>query len=328
MRHEALISFIILICISDGICFTSDVLAQSTGATVQPGVYHLPPDLTAGPVQGGHVIGYVFDADGNPIPGATVTLWQDGQLWNTTNIIWGFCTNPQTTNIYNEVTDGYLTEGAFNFGLLYPGEYSLTAEKYGYSGKSAIFRIGNETMRQTILDPMLPPTIMNITLNNYHVPTYTPEQLSYTGAIEGTIQGENGGGTELANVSLWQDGHLVNIPHNPQEELRHNFSGRSIDYTFEHIAPGHYTVMAEYSTIHLVGNIIGNDTVSVDVGMDTVMAEIVSQFAFPQPSWPPDEINSSVSPSKESTPTPALPWIVVILVIGFVACFLHDKHNR
>ena len=197
MRHEVLISLVILICISYGICFISNVLAQSPIATIQP-LVSLPPDLTAGPVQGGHVIGYVFDADGNPVPGATVTLWQDGQIWNTTNIIWGFCTNPQTTNIYNQVTDGYLTEGALNFGLLYPGEYSLTAEKEGYSGKSASFHIGNETMRKTILDTMPPATVMNITLSNYHVPTFTPEQLSYMGAIAGTIRGGNGGGTRIS----------------------------------------------------------------------------------------------------------------------------------
>jgi hypothetical protein len=321
-----LINFICITCL--GVSFLSiTALAQVSNTMTQP-VVSLPPDLTAGPVQGGHVIGYVFDADGNPVPGATVTLWQDGQIWNTTNIIWGFCTNPQTTNIYNEVTDGYLTEGAFNFGLLYPGDYSLTAEKDGYSGKSASFRIGNETMRKTILDPMPPATVMNITLSNYHVPTYTPEQLSYTGAIAGTIREESGGYTELAKVSLWQDGHLVDIPHNPQEELTHNFSGRSVDYTFEHLAPGHYTVMAEYSTMRLVGNTIGNDTISVDVGTDTVMADISSQFFFPHPSWPPDQIDSSVSPSTESKPAPALPWIAVFLVIGFVAYTMHNKHDK
>lgn len=316
LRINNYVILFILICTGClGVCLPLiTVCAQSSDATLQP-VVSLPPRMTEGPVPGGVISGYVLDEDGKPVSRAVVTLWQNGQIWQPLNYALNACVNPQETNIAYSNKYGYLKEGSFEFGLLYPGEYTLTVEKDGYKDGSANIHIGNDTMRQTILDPGPPATIVNITLSGYYVPTLTPEQLAYNGSIAGTLRSAYGPGVEDVNVSLWQDGRMINRPDNPQSSLQRNFSGKSVDYLFEHVAPGRYTVRAEY-----IYPLPYNDTVSVDVGTDAATADIILSHVVPtRPSTAPTQV---ATPSK---PTPALPGLVVLLVIGFVIYYKANK---
>lgn len=328
MRANKFVILITLICIYClGVYLSSMmVFALPPNMTVQPGV-SIPAHLTEGSVPAAYVTGYVFDEDGKPVPCATVTLRQDGNLWQAGKFMLRDGANPYATSIHNQVTMGYLTEGSFAFGLLFPGEYTLTAEKDGYKSSSVGFHVGEDTMSPNQLFAASHEIHANITLAGYHVPTFTPEQRSYTGAIAGTIRDRTGDTTPQANVSLWKDGHMVDAPDNPQASSWQNVSGRAVNYAFEHLAPGHYTVMAEYYGFGW------NDSISVDVGTDTVMADIISPYGFPHPSRPPSltaspSADNSVSPSTESRPTPALPWLAVLLILGIVACFMDKKYKR
>jgi hypothetical protein len=325
-RVDIFVILITLMCINGlGVCLLSMVaFAQMPNMTVQPGV-SIPAHLTEGSVPTTYVTGYVFDEAGNPVPSAIVTLRQDGNLWQAGKFMYDDGANPITTNIYSPAASGVLTEGSFSFGLLFPGEYTLTAEKGGYKSSSVSFRVGEDTMSPNQLSATLHEAYVNITLTGYHVPTFTPEQRSYTGAIAGTIRDRTGGGTSDANVSLWKDGHMVDAPDNPQALTVLNISGRYVNYAFEHLAPGHYMVLVEYYGVDW------NDTISVDIGTDMVMADIVSSYyGFNHPSIPPNlyaspTIDPSASPSMGPKPTPALPGLISLLVVGFVIYYLANK---
>jgi hypothetical protein len=308
-----------------GACLSSlTVFAQSLNVTVQPGV-SFPAHLTQGSVPTAYVTGYVFDEAGNPVPSATVTLRQDGNIWQVGKFMYCNGTNPMVTNIYSPATSGVITEGSFAFGLLFPGEYTMTAEKDGYKSSSVSFRVGEDTMSPNQLSATSHEIQVNITLAGYRVPTFTPEQRSYTGAIAGTIRDRSGGATSVANVSLWKDGHMVDAPDNPQASTVLNVSGRAANYAFEHLAPGHYTILVEYYGFDW------NDSISVDVGTDTVMADIVSSYmGFPHPSIPPGlwaspTIDPSASPSTGPKATSALPGLATLIVIGLVTYYLVNK---
>jgi hypothetical protein len=173
-------------------------------------------------------------------------------------------------------------------------------------------------------DVSIPKAVpVNVTLKGYHVPTLTPDQLTYTGAIAGEIRTYHGFYTEGVNVSLWRDERIVELPDNPQFSLGRNYSGQKIDYLFEHLAPGRYTVRA-----------IGYDSdenVSVDVGDRTMRADIVMSQFFHQPAGVPDisfyPTVGDFSVSSTSKPTTDLPAIIVLFVIGIIAYFmLKNKH--
>jgi hypothetical protein len=292
----------------------------------------LPAYIWEGPVPGGYITGYVLDMEGNPVPGATVSLLQDSQLWNPGKYScfapYPYGVNPQTTRIAYLDTEGFLQEGSFLFGLPVQDEYTLTAEKDGSNGTVRVY-VGGDTRVMTV----------NITLNSYQQPTYSPEQLSYTGAITGNLMTASGMKVRGVNMSLWQDGKLVNMPYNPQSSFERNYSGANVEYLFEHLPPGHYTVMAEYSA----GGEY-NDTVTLDVGTSPMRVDIVLSQMFGRPgnfpvnSFTPTVVefftsspSATVLPSmalvSESKPTPALPWIMVLLIIISMACFLYNKHN-
>jgi hypothetical protein len=292
------------------------VYAQSPNASSQPTV-SLPAYIWEGPVPGGYITGYVLDEDGNPVPDATVSLLLDGQLWKPSKYSYpDNRDNPQTTRIAYHDTEGFLQEGSFLFGLPIPDEYTLTAEKDGYKGSASV-HVGRDTRVITV----------NITLSGYRQPTFSPEQLSYTGAIAGEIRGDQGYPVG-ANVSLWQDGRMVKMPDNPQSTLKLNYSGQRVDYIFEHLAPGNYTVMAEY---WVSGNIFDSKTVSIEVGTRPMRADMVVPRAKRMPTGYPD---ISFTPTvgeflaSESRPTPALSGLLVLLAIGTVAYFMHKKFEK
>ena len=325
MREKLVILLMILICIILGICLSLiTVLAQSPGATIQPGVA-LPAYIWKGPVPGGYITGYVLDTDGNPVPDATVSLLQDGQLWNPGKYScfapYPNGVNPQTTRIAYHDTEGFLQEGSFLFGLPVEDEYNLTAEKDGSNGSVRVY-IGGDTQVMTV----------NITLSGYHQPTYPPAQLSYTGAVAGEIRG-NQGYPAGANISLWQDGQMVKMPYNPQYTLERNYSGQRVDYLFEHLAPGNYTVMAEYWNGYNY-----SENISIRLGTHPIKADMVLPrtkmipYGWTEISFTPT-IGEFPAPGANSTtlgskPAPALPWFIVLIVIGSVACTLLRKNER
>ncbi len=196
-------------------------------------------------------------------------------------------------------------------------------------------------------EPIPSGYVMNINISGYHVPSLTPEQLSYTGAIAGNIRTYFGYMASV-NVSLWGDGSLVNRSDNPQVSAARNYSGTSVDYLFDHVAPGNYTVRVDYFA---GGNY--NDTVTVVVGTKPMRADIVLSKAFNRPTtWPvvnftpsigefsqtptaaPVIINASstANPGANSTstaaPAPLLPGVIMIVIIGSVAFIRNSLRNR
>lgn len=273
MKIDKHVIFSILFCLG---CLSVNLTsmagyAQSPNSSPQPTV-SLPAYIWEGPVPGGYITGYVLDEGGKPVPGATVSLLQEGQLWqpekyNYPRLPHGI--NPQTTRIAYHDADGFLKEGSFLFSLPLPDEYTLTAEKDGYKGSASV-HIPHELLYQDTRDSVSRVFMVNVTLSGYHPPTFSPEQLSYTGAIVGEIRTVHGYRAVGINVSLWQDGLMVKILNNPQSSMDLNYSGKTIDYVFEHLAPGRYTVRAEY----FAGDDF-NDTVNVDVGARPMRADII-----------------------------------------------------
>jgi hypothetical protein len=179
-----------------------------------------------------------------------------------------------------------------------PGSYTVKAEKDGYSGLANL-NFNDKTI------------VVNVTVTGYHVPSFSPEQLSYTGAITGTVYETSGQDmTAGANVSLWQDGRLVKMPGNPQ-------LGVGSNYLFEHLAPGQYEVRAAMQYVRVFRNNSAN--VYVNVSDSKVTADIVLPFTAPQ------------MPPPTPSPTPrASPWagIAVVLLSMGVAILLICMFRR
>ena len=279
-------------------------------------------------IPGGCIAGYVLDEDGNPVPGANVSLWQDGHLWQVG--IWQYPTgNPQNSMIAYTDDRGValLKAGGFIFGYTFPGDYVLMAEKDGHKSNATGVYVNESTMGEAAIIPQV--IVANVTLIGYHVPTLTPEQRSYTGAITGNIWAAGGYGATGVNMSLWRDGRLVDMPDNPQASFNRSYSGANVDYLFEHLAPGHYTVMAEYQA-----PILFNDTVPVDVGTVPMRADIILSNMlirptnFPVISFTPTVGVFSASASTSSKPTPALSCIISLLMIGIVSYFMRRNDKR
>ncbi len=287
------------------VCLSSlPSLAQSPNGTVQPGA-SLPAHLTN--VPGAYIAGYVMDEDGKPVPYANVTLWQDGRLWSTKYVLVP-SNNPQMSRIaYTNESGGlsFLKEGGFLFGFAAPGEYTLTADKDGYKSSSVKVHVGEETISPSQLESVPHPFMVNITLSGYRVPTLTPGQRANTGAIIGNIKSRYGYGGGGINVSLWRDEILVRLPDNPQTSFRRDYSGKEVDFVFEHLPPGNYTVMATY---YAGGRY--DETVSVDVGTGTVTADIMLMHEPPPP-----------------LATPAPSGLFVLIVMGSAAFLVFKKND-
>lgn len=278
-------------------------------------------------VPGAYIVGYVLDDDGKPVPGATVTLWQEDKLWYS-NYQYNWH-NPQLSRFaYSDeyYIDGGLKEGGFLFGFAYPGNYTLTAEKDGYRINSTSLHVNDSTMSELVSNPVAVP--VNVTLKGYHVPTLTPRQQAYTGAVLGEIRTGHGYYTSGVNVSLWQNGRIVDMPDNPQASLGRNYSGNRIDYMFEHLAPGRYTIMAQ--------DMESNETVTVDVGNIPMRADIVLTRSMHQPFGRPDVsfyptvgefVPSAFSPVDSNKQAPTIPLFMVLFIIGAVAYIMQkNKH--
>ncbi len=300
--------------------------AQSAGANVS-----LPAYIREGPVPGGYITGFVLDENGIPVPGATVSLLQDGQLWRPEK--YGYPrlahgVNPQTTRIAYHDADDFLKEGSFLFGLPFPDVYALAAEKDGYKGSASV-HIPRELLYPDTNGPVSSTFVVNITLKGYYRPTFSPEQLSYAGAIAGEIRSVPGYHAG-ANISLWRDGRMVKMPNNPQSTFDYYYSGHGVDYLFEHLAPGNYTVMAEYHGDGNYGNY--SKTVSVDVGTCPMRADMVlpEKVKMPPYGWPTIQFTPTVGvlSASDTRPTPALPGLFAALAIGITAYYMCSKKKE
>ncbi len=178
--------------------------------------------------------GFVVDENGNPVPDANVSLWQNGSLVPCS------MGNPQQSRFYDLLSTYPSSReyvGMFWLGLIYPGEYTIRAEKRGH--------VGTTTTSVTVVDTHY-AFEANVTLSGYHLPVLTPEQLNLTGGVTGTIRGTDGTRIYGVNVTLWQNGEVVEMPGNPQLAETRLVAGQEVDYLFDHIAAGQYQVVALY----------------------------------------------------------------------------------
>ncbi len=269
------------------------------------------PGPGSAPVVMGSVAGFVVDVDGNPVSNAVVTLWGDGQIVNPSG---GFFGNPQISRLYSlsESPEGPM--GFFRFDGVYPGQYTVTAEKDGYNG-SVTVSVSNDTVHRlsSPADMQVPhnDTMMaNITLNGYHAPVLSAGQLSYAGAVTGIVLDSEGKVLTFgdAKVSLWQNGQMVGRPDNPQYP---DLSGdRPRGFLFGHLPPGRYEVRANVTDITWATH---RANVTVDVGNSTVIANITLENYF-----------------NRYQPVPGSPFtdiLFVLLTIFTVAAFYRFKKN-
>ncbi len=129
----------------------------------------------------------------------------------------------------------------------------------------------------------------------------------YTGAISGTIRSYSGYQVMNVTVFLLKDGKIVERPDNPQSSFERNFSGKSVDYLFENLTPGKYTVVAEYFAPNKF-----NETVSVDVNTTPITINIILTHLRTQPTY---STASTPSPNRPK-PMPAISWISIPLILG------------
>jgi len=339
-----------------GTCTSSmATLAQSSNAKIQS-TASIPEEPIARPAPSGYVTGYVSDESGKSVPGANVSLWQNGQLWQPDKLLYTSSENPQASLYANSKING-LKEGGFLFGFITPGDHSLTAEKDEFKSDPVSAHVDKETINPNKIDLVTHPIMANLTLSSYHIPTLPKEQQLYTGTITGTLRTAFGYGASGINVSLWQNGRMVDRPDNPQSSSQRNLSGMSVDYIFDHLTPGHYTVMADY----FAGGDY-NDSVIVDVSSEPMRADILLSniwsrpYGFPivtftptvgklleSPSLAPAAIGelsnasliqkdpSAVNPTpstniSESTQSPALSGIIVLGI--FIMLVLYEKRLK
>lgn len=294
--------FCVSICLFSSPSVAQSLASQSEGTNVSYVALYSP-------VTASEINGIVLDRDGNPVPGAEVTLWQDGRVWMEGKRLSG-CTNPQLTYPFAESYGHLRNDGEFAFVFVNRGSFVVTAEKNGYKG-SAIVYVTEDPSNASFNGSVSPP--VKITLQGYRVPVFSPEQLSYTGAIAGTLRGYYNLRTSV-NVSLWRDGDMVRMPGNPQMSKSRNFYGREVDYLFEHLPQGRYQVVAAYT---FGGNF--TDNVTVDVGGDVAMADILLSHVI---KYPPT-IFPMTTPVPSSTPGaasfPGFPVIIMTIVAAILS---------
>jgi hypothetical protein len=239
------------------------------------------------------ITGYVLDEYGNPLPDATVTLWQDGGMWQPNQTLNPGGKNPQPSSADRKDT------GAFLFAFLYPGRYTVTAEKYGYTGSASV-EISNSTVHT--------PYSTRILIPDFDA-ALSPEQASYHGAVTGVVWDRyHTVITRYASVTLWRDGQMVNVTGNPQK--RENDT-----YLFKHLAPGDYMVSADMTdpTGHTyAGNAsvyVGTGTANADITLDYLMH--VHLIGTPAPS--PTPVSGS---DALPTPYPGQTMVLLSLIIA------------
>jgi hypothetical protein len=270
------------------------------------GLYLLStPVATAMPLD--TIKGFVLDEDGNPVPRANVSLWQNGTL-----VPYGLG-NPQQSRFYDmlaTIPSSREYVGMFWFGMIYPGEYTIRAEKRGH--------VGTTTANVTVVEVHY-AFVANVTIPGYHVPVLTPEQRNLTGGVAGTIRYADGTRAYNVNVTLWQNGDMVERPGNPQLSGTRNVDGREVDYLFDHLAPGQYYVEIESSAAR--GK---TESVPVNVTDNPVMADIALSYLYsPVPPGP-----GTLSPSPPPSSTAAgIGTLLALSSIGVAAMLISTRRR-
>lgn len=270
-----LLSSFIMLLIIYGVCQIANAQSPTIVSKYSPpspdnGLYHGMP-LT--------IAGTVFDADGRPVPGVTVKLWQNGQLVKKG---YGPGWNPTRSSLYSP--DEFNAEGSYAFSGLYPGDYEMTAEKDSHNTSVKVYVNASKAGFDGVVK-------VNLWLDDYQAPTWTREQLSSTGAIKGIICDKDGKTIPLAVVTLWQNGQKMNIPHNP----RYTYTNGT--YSFRFLLPGGYQVVAEAE-----GHVSLPVNVSVDSG--TAYANVsIQDYSTPSYSMPaPSIMMPAPTPTIKATP--------------------------
>lgn len=312
----------VLLCV--GLLVSFAALTQAQSATGRSLVNAAP----------GIIFGVVEDSLGNPVSNATVTLWQQGKLWQSSGVVWGSGLNPQTTAYYQYGSD--MPEGSFAFGIVQPGSYLLTAEKGGYS-KTVIINIQGSMPQETFDSAVMPVEQIDFHLGEYPFTFYPEVDRSNAGAITGFINGSRGLASGV-NVTLMQGGNVVSMVRNPQISSDRVIPEDGGNYLFEHLARGQYRVVIE--TIGEFGEpcraykavYVDNETQVVSF---EIPSNVTSDQATPVPSirpaptatpMPPaaSEVSPAAIPSDVPVATPApiseLMSIVGVLGATFVLC--------
>lgn len=249
------------------------------------------------------ITGLVLDEYGQPVPNATVTLMQGGRLWQPNESVFSGITNPQTSGFEGDKV------GWYDFSLLYPGQYTIMVEKWGYKGSASV-QINDTNVHS--------PHSVNIILEDFDA-ALSQEQVSYRGGVAGQIWDTmHDLLVHYANVSICHDGQMVRISDNPQKSMDGNFS-------FRHLAPGRYEIKIEAPQPS--GDIVCENA-TVDVGTGIVNNDIIMQhYASHHPSAPTrSPVSASPSPTPEpptATPAPSTGAIMVLLCVcctGVLIC--------
>lgn len=309
MKHcSPIICLLLATCILS--LFSGYALSQSD--TAHPTLpVAVPVDVYSG-IVGCGVNGYVLDTNGNPVSDAIVTVRQNGEIYRPSEGILG---NPQVSQIYSYDHNDFGSAGYFQFGAYDVGNYTITAEKDGYNS-SVNVPVTNVVVGHSVSQ--------NITLNGYYVPAFSKDQLAYMGAIVGVVLDRDGVILSYTNVSLWQNGRLVKIPHNPQYSL---YGKNGDEFLFEHVPPGHYQLLADET------NRLGDaEGMAVDVDNSPVTANVTMHNYTHIVMGPPPQnldttpIPSQMTPSDTPKPTPFTGGLFVgSSIIAAALIYAHKK---
>jgi protocatechuate 3,4-dioxygenase beta subunit len=239
--------------------------------------YHAPSLSPTQMAYTGGITGNITDLQGILADDTNVTLWQNGQVVRIPM-------NPQIS----------YRNGTYLFEHLAPGEYQLTSEVQGHKGLPVSVNVTNNTVN------------VNLTIQGYYLmlppsptplPTLTPQQLTYKGAITGFVFDGNGTIIPGALVRLWQNGLYVKLPDNPQQTesgLNNTTAGA---FKFDHLSPGLYQITAEANIEEI------SQPVTVDVinGTLAVFVTIENYTYSPQTTYP---ITNSTKQNNIAVPTP------------------------
>lgn len=255
----------------------------------------------------GGIHGFVLDVNGIPVSGANVTLWIDGKLADY----------PHDTPIFSEVYDPNSpeTEGSYEYYGVYPGNYTVIAEKDGYKG-TALANVSNDTIHKTLneVNASTDTIIANITIKGYHAPSVNTSAGAYGGAITGVALDQNDKIIPRAEITLLQDGQAVKMPKNPQHA---DYKGT---YVFQNVTPGEYQIVADVQE----GMLYKSSPVSVDVDNSTVVANITIQdYAYQPPGLPMP--TATPYPTQNTSPATPFPGITVIMLAMAISCFFIMK---
>ena len=230
-------------------------------------------------------------------------------MWQPNESVLSGITNPQATGVEGDI------KGSYVFALLFPGQYTVTAEKYGYKGSASV-HINNTTIHS--------PYSVTVAIQDFDA-DLTQEQAQYHGAITGVVYDRSQRVmTRYANVSLWQNEKMVVMPKNPQK-------GGNTTYVFKHVAPGHYAIRAEMSAMSFFSGIVVNASVWIDtvnVTADMILPSSApsgphpTQVPSPTPTQVPTEVPST------ATPAPSVGVIMVLLSIGYAGVLICKSFRK